>query len=91
MNDYGMGPEGNAALAALEKTLRAHEAGLLKSAMESGPESAKEIVEVLDQNVAAFEEAAKGSAPFQKVAVGITFTVNALREWRLKGPHATTE
>lgn len=86
MARYGLSEAGDRALAALEKLLREHDAGLLSSMLELKPEDCREVMECCDQGVASFEKASKGVAPMQKVAVGIAYTVNALREWRQRGP-----
>lgn len=84
--DYGLGEAGDRALAALEKLLREHDAGLLGAMLKLDAAMAQEVMEICDEGVAQFEAASVKVAPFQKVAVGIGYTVNALREWREQGP-----
>ena len=83
---YGMGEAGDRVLAALEKLLREHDAGLLASLLKVEPGGRREIIEICDEGVAKFEAASQEVAPLQKVAVGIAYTANALREWRERGP-----
>lgn len=86
--NYGMCQAANRALAALEKKLRETDADMLAGMLDLRPEDAREIMEVCDQNVASIETASQGVAPAQKVIVGVAYTLNALREWREKGPMA---
>jgi hypothetical protein len=88
--NYGMGEAADRALAELEKLLREHDAGLLSSMLQLKPEDCREVMEICEEGVASFEAASQGVAPFQKVAVGIAYTVNALREWRENGPLSGT-
>jgi hypothetical protein len=89
--NYGLGEAANRALAELEKLLREHDAGLLSSMLQLKPEDCREVMEICDGGVASFEKASRGVAPFQKVAVGIAYTVNALREWRVSGPLSASD
>jgi hypothetical protein len=86
--DYGMDQPANRALAALEKMLRQHDAGVLAGIVRLDGKDAREMMEICDEGVASIEAASQGVAPVQKVIVGIAYTVNALREWREKGPLA---
>jgi len=86
--DYGMDQPANRVLAALEKMLRQYDASVLAGIVRLDGKDAREMMEICDEGVASIEAASQGVAPVQKVIVGIAYTVNALREWREKGPLA---
>ena len=63
-----------------------HDAGPLGSMPKLKPEDCREVMEICDEGVVKFQSASRGVAPWQKVAVVIAYSVNALLEWRERGP-----
>lgn len=87
MNDYHMNSEaGNLSMAALEKTIRAHDAAFLASAAKMNSEDYKQCMEICDEGVQSFVDAGKDCAPLQNLVVGLAFTLKALENWRKLGP-----
>lgn len=87
MNDYHMNSDaGNLSMAALEKTIRAHDAAFLASAAKMDAETYKQCMEICDEGVASFLDAGKDCAPLQNLVVGLAFTAKALERWRKEGP-----
>ena len=86
--NYGMCEAANRRLAEVEKILRETDADMMAGMLDLKPEDAREMMEICDDGVASIKAASEGVAPAQKVMVGVAYTVDALREWREKGPMA---
>ena len=84
--DYHLGKSKNESMAAFEKVLWQFEGKNLAACFALKESERNEIMSICDEGVASFEAAADGVAPLQRVMVGVQYTLNALKEWREKGP-----
>ena len=84
--NYHMDKSKNESMAAFEKVLWQFEGKKLAACFKLSESDQKEILSICDEGVASFEAASAGVAPLQRVIVGVQFTLNALKEWREKGP-----
>ncbi len=84
--DYGLDPVNNRILSMLEGGMIAFDKERHLQALKFNQKDALEIIDTCNEGIKYFEKASENCCPLQRVMVGICFTMNALKEWREKGP-----
>lgn len=82
---YGLG-EDDRMVGIMEAAMRVFNERTKSTMASLARNEAIEMADICAEGVKSFENASVGICPLQRVITGVLYTLNALEEWREKGP-----